>query len=161
MRLAFLALLFLGPTAFAQDAIHRCVAADGQSVFTDQPCQALNAVPAAPAPQPGALSNVDPTATSLAPTLCAADLDTLRQAVADAFAARDANRLGGITLWEGGRDDAVASLRQWAGLVRQPLLAVEGNEHDGLTVRTSGSGGSNEAHFGLRRRSGCLWLAPG
>jgi hypothetical protein len=161
MRLVFLALLFLVPKAFAQDAIHRCVATDGQSVFTDQPCEALGAQPAAPAPQPGAAANVDPTATSLAPTLCAADLDALRQAVADAFAARDANRLGGITLFDGGRADAVANLRQWAGLVRQPLLAVEGNEHDGLTVRTSGSGGSNEAHFGLRRRSGCLWLAPG
>ena len=161
MRLAFLALLLLSPTAFAQDAIHRCVAPDGQTVFTDQPCQALGAQPAAPAPQPGAAANSDPSATSLAPTLCAADLESLRQAVADAFAARDANRLGGITLFDGGREDAVASLRQWAGLVRQPLLAVEGNEHDGLTVRTSGSGGSNEAHFGLRRRSGCLWLAPG
>ncbi|HEY4144908.1 DUF4124 domain-containing protein [Pinirhizobacter sp.] len=160
MRLAFLCLLLLAPAAFAQDAIHRCVATDGQAVFTDQPCQALNARPAVPEPQAGAIS-VDPTATSLAPTLCAADLDTLRQAIADAFAARDANRLGGITLWEGGRDSAVADLRQWAALVRQPLLAVEGNEHDGLTVRTSGSGGSNEAHFGLRRRSGCLWLAPG
>src|ERR1700754_369417 len=119
MRLAFLALLFLSPAAFAQDAIHRCVAPNGQSVFTDQPCQALVAQPAAPVPQPGTAANADPTATSLAPTLCAADLDELRQAVADAYAARDANRLGGITLFESGRDDAVASLRLWAGLVRQ------------------------------------------
>jgi hypothetical protein len=160
MRVAFLLLLFLVPAAFAQDAIHRCVSADGQSVFTDQTCQALDAVPAAPAPLPGA-TTTDPSAATLAPTLCAADIGALRQAVADAFASRNANRLGGITLWEGGSQGAVADLRQWVGLVRQPLLAVEGNEHDGLTVRTTGSGGSNEAHFGLRRRSGCLWLAPG
>ena len=67
----------------------------------------------------------------------------------------------GIARKYSGQLACAANLRQWAGLVRQPLLAVEGNEHDGLTVRTSGSGGSNEAHFGLRRRSGCLWLAPG
>lgn len=159
--LALLALALLPLGAHAQ-SIHRCTGAAGQIIFSDQPCAAFNAQPTvpslAPAPAPGATAPV--------PTLCAATTAALRQAVAEAFALHDANRLAGLVLWQQ-RGAAQADIRQWAQLLREPLLDATGDGENAseIVVRTQsldGSGASRETHFGVRRQAGCAWLAaPG
>jgi hypothetical protein len=96
--------------------------------------------------------------------LCAKDVAGLREGIAQAFASRDANRIGGLILWNGyGSGGAVENIRNMESLVRQPLLAVEGNEAGGLDAVTSGPGNeaaTRRAHFSVVRDSGCLWLRP-
>jgi len=104
----------------AQTQIHRCIGADGNPVFTDQPCAALSATPLAHTPPP-ARENATPTPA----VLCATTSDALKRAVIDAFANRDANRLAGLMLWGGyGQHAAVADIRALQKIMREPLLDV-------------------------------------
>jgi hypothetical protein len=173
-----LILLVCAAPAAAQTAIHRCVGADGNALFTDQPCSALQATPLKPVAQP------DSTAV---PLLCAASLGALKQGVAEAFANHDANRMAGLMLWNGyGHGAAVADIRSLAAMMRESLLdfgrpgesmaatAVPGLDApagtagpvapapgDRLVLHTTGSDGSGKPHelrFTIVRRSGCLWL---
>jgi hypothetical protein len=106
--------------AIAQTQIHRCIGADGNPVFTDQPCAALSATPLAHTPPP-ARENATPTPA----VLCATTSDALKRAVIDAFANRDANRLAGLMLWGGyGQHAAVADIRALQKIMREPLLDV-------------------------------------
>ena len=161
--------------------IHRCVGANGTPVFTDRACSDLQATPTQPMPHapgggPPALSSAPP------PILCAANFAQLKQAVIDAFAIGDANRLAGLMLWDGeGHGAAVADIRALHALMRQPLvdigpdaptdpaLAESGTaafvpttgDWSGLVVRTAtadGSGVPHETRFTVARQSGCLWL---
>ena len=105
----------------AQTQIHRCLGADGNPVFTDQPCAALSATPLARTPPP-ARENAAPTPA----VLCATTSDALQRAVIDAFANRDANRLAGLMLWGGyGQHAAVADIRALQKIMREPLLDFE------------------------------------
>ncbi|HEY4294098.1 DUF4124 domain-containing protein [Luteibacter sp.] len=153
-----LVLLFAALPAAAQTVIHRCVGGDGSPVFSDQPCMSV-----------GAISLLPPSAssTSAGPTaglLCAKDMLELRDGLAQAFAARSANRVGGLILWNGyGSAGAVDNLRAMESLVRRPLVSLEGSEGAGIDAVTSVSGGDGEtrrAHFSVVRDSGCLWLRP-
>ena len=120
--LALLLLLSSLATApvIAQTQIHRCIGADGNPVFTDQPCAALSATPLAHTPPP-ARENATPTPA----VLCATTSDALQRAVIDAFANRDANRLAGLMLWGGyGQHAAVADIRALQKIMREPLLDV-------------------------------------
>jgi len=159
---ALLLLLFLALPAAAQTAIHRCVGADGRPVFSDQPCTSLGATSIMPATASSALA-ATPDGPS-AGLLCAKDLAELRDGVAQAFASRSANRIGGLILWNGyGSGGTVDSLRSMEALVRQPLVSLEGSEGGGIDAVTSGPGGdgsTRRAHFGVVRDSGCLWLRP-
>jgi hypothetical protein len=57
---------------------------------------------------------------------CAADLKQLKQAVIDAFAERNPNRLAGLTLWNGdGKDEVVADIRYFKRLMAHPLIEVK------------------------------------
>lgn len=105
--------------AAGQAGVHRCIGADGTPLFTDQPCAALNATPVQQAaPRPGSAAPSVPP-----PILCAATVAELRQSVADAFAARDPNRLAGLMLWGGyGRSAAVSDIRALGALMQRPLL---------------------------------------
>lgn len=104
--------------AIAQTPIHRCLGADGNPVFTDQPCAALQATPLARPP-----SAAPARAASTPAVLCATDTDALKRAVIDAFASRDANRLAGLMLWGGyGQRAAVADIRALQKIMREPLL---------------------------------------
>lgn len=129
MRLVFFLLLIsLSLCAHAQDGVHRCVDADGRPLFTDQPCAALNATPAAvpdTLPAPG-VTHAEPTlVVSPPPVLCAGSVGALKQSVLDAFGARDPNRLAGLMVWDGaGRQAVVASIRSLGALMRRPLLEV-------------------------------------
>lgn len=187
MRLPSLLLLFalsiIAAPAAAQTAIHRCVGSNGNPVFTDQPCAAMQASPVSRSPDPG-----DATAQSTPPMLCAATYDDLRQGVIDAFAYQDANRLAGLMLWGGyGHGAALADIHALASLVRRPLLDIGSPDdppprdaelpYDGtslppphppspsaptqLVLHTpdqAGSGVPRERRFELVRRAGCLWL---
>jgi hypothetical protein len=120
--LALLLLLSSLATApvIAQTQIHRCLGADGNPEFTDQPCAALSATPLARTPPP-ARENATPTPA----VLCATTSDALKRAVIDAFANRDANRLAGLMLWGGyGQHAAVADIRALQKIMREPLLDV-------------------------------------
>jgi hypothetical protein len=163
LRLSCLLLLSLAAfCARAQTPIHRCIGADGQPVFTDQPCASLQATPAASA-------SIAPPSLRPPAVTCAADADALRQAVIDAFADGDANRLAGLMLWAGYRKRAaVADIRALAALMQRPLLGIElaGTADDPAagtpalvvrTVATDGSGGE-ETRFAIETHSGCLWL---
>jgi hypothetical protein len=155
--IVLLLLLFVALPAAAQTAIHRCVGADGSPVFSDQPCANLGATSLLPV---AARSAAGPTAG----LLCAKDMAELRDGLAQAFAARSANRVGGLILWNGyGSASAVDNLRAMEALVRRPLVSLEGNEGAGIDAVTSmpgADGATRRAHFAVVRDSGCLWLRP-
>ncbi|MEO9080446.1 MAG: DUF4124 domain-containing protein [Rhodanobacter sp.] len=135
-----LCLLFLlrSTPAFAQTEIHHCIGAGGGAVFTDQPCAALNAT----AVSPITASNGGTPVPAPPPILCAADMDALRQSVIDAFARHDANRLAGLTLWDGyGQRAAISDIRSLSELVSQPLLGMDmpGQADGSSAAATSGS----------------------
>jgi hypothetical protein len=157
--IVLLLLLFIALPAAAQTAIHRCVGSDGRPVFSDQPCANVGATSLLPAPAASASSG-GPSAG----LLCAKDLAELRDGLAQAFAARSANRVGGLILWNGyGSAGAVDNLRSMESLVRRPLVSLEGDEGAGIDAVTSAPGGDGQtrrAHFGVVRDSGCLWLRP-
>jgi hypothetical protein len=162
--LALLLLLIVGP-AFAQTTIHRCIGTDGRPVFSDQQCTSIGATSIMPTtPAVASSSATDAPAGPTTGLLCAKDVAGLREGIAQAFASRDANRIGGLILWNGyGSGGAVENIRNMESLVRQPLLAVEGNEAGGLDAVTSGPGNeaaTRRAHFSVVRDSGCLWLRP-
>jgi len=183
-----LLLLLLPIHAMAQDAgIHRCIGADGNPLFTDQPCAALQATPVNPppaTPRPSTAMEASPLGTAAPPPVsCATSVAELRQGMTDAFAARDPNRLAGLMIWNGyGRDAVVASIRSLGTLMQRPLLDIgsggDGDDppapsgdggdtapprpaSDELIVHTAsndGSGVPRETRFSVVRRSGCLWL---
>lgn len=165
----------------AQAVIHRCVGANGTPVFTDRSCSDMQAVATHPAAGPA--DNGAPALSSAPPLiLCAANVAQLKQAVIDAFAAGDANRLAGLMLWGGeGERAAVADIRALHALMQRPLVeigpaastdtdpagsatassaAATGDPAE-LLVRTAASDGSgvpHETRFPVVRRAGCLWL---
>ena len=124
-----LLLLLLPLCAMAQDGIHRCIGADGNPLFTDQPCAALQATPvntppAATKPPVSQAVSTIPTTTP-PPVSCATSVAGLRQGMIDAFAARDPNRLAGLMIWNGyGRDAVVADIRSLGTLMQRPLLDI-------------------------------------
>jgi hypothetical protein len=108
----------------AQDApppIHHCVDAQGNAVFTDRSCAALQSTPmanTAPAPERHDFSEPPPM-------LCAGTAAALKQAVISAFASHDANRLAGFMLWGGdSHRAAIVEIRSLSRWVQQPLLGV-------------------------------------
>lgn len=183
--LALLLLLSLSAhvlPAQAQDAIHRCVDAHGNPLFTDQPCTSQQATPVQ---TPAATGNANPAMPDLPVPLqsCAGTAAELRQRVIDAFASRDPNQLAGLMLWHGyGHVSAIDDVRSLSRLVRQPLLEIHfGNETaddpataesagqpaaappaaasaDELQLRTSGGDGERSTRFAITRQAGCLWL---
>lgn len=118
--LYFILLIYVAP-AVAQSEIHRCVGADGNPLFTDQPCAALQASPVNPA----TAASTGGAPASPSPVLCAANLGELRQSVINAFASRDPNRMAGMMLWGGyGHGAAISDIRSLGALMKQPLLDV-------------------------------------
>ena len=101
-------------TPFAQAQVYHCIGAHGEPVFSGQPC-------GNPAP---ASSDVGAAANAFG-HVCAASPQELRQAITDAFAAHDVNRLAGLILWRG-MDQASArnTLRSLADWLKQPLTGV-------------------------------------
>jgi hypothetical protein len=192
MRLRIFLLLLCLPLAAAraQGDIHRCIGANGIPVFTDRVCSDVNASPLLP---PAAASSAPVSSTPVQPpppVLCASDTAHLKQAVIDAFADRNPNRLAAIMLWnDEGQQAVVADIRVFSQLMAHPLIGVtvEGESDAGddsdassgapasvppdnapahggsLLVRTEsedGSGATEQTRFDIVHRDGCLWLHP-
>jgi hypothetical protein len=166
LRALALLLLLIALPAAAQTTIHRCIGTDGRPVFSDQQCASIGATSIMPPAVPAAASSsgADTPAGPSTGLLCAKDVAGLREGIAQAFANRDANRIGGLILWSGyGSGGAVENIRNINALVHQSLVAVEGNEAGGLDAVTSAPGNeaaTRRAHFSVVRDSGCLWLRP-
>jgi hypothetical protein len=175
--------------ANAQGDIHRCVGADGRPVFTDRVCSDVNATPVLP---PASAATTTPVTTvgpaqQPPPVLCAADEAHLKQAVVDAFAVHNPNRLAGLMLWDGaGQQAVVANIRTFTRLMTRPLVDVDTesasatyDEEDGdssdmtsastaahggaLVVQTEsddGDGDTETTRFDIIHHAGCLWLRP-
>ncbi|TCV95962.1 hypothetical protein EC912_102310 [Luteibacter rhizovicinus] len=166
LRATFVIVLLCAPAiALAQNPIRRCIGTNGQPVFTDQPCSAMNATAAVPAPT-GTPAGNSSSAQPPLPMLCAKHVADLRQVIVDAFATREANRIGGVVLWDGyGSKSAVADIQVIGAMLRQPLVSVGGAGEDAdsaseIAVTTSDAGGSRTSRFGIVRQAGCLWLRP-
>jgi hypothetical protein len=192
MRLRIFLLLLCLPLAAAraQGDIHRCIGANGIPVFTDRVCSDVNASPLLP---PAASSSAPVSSTPVQPpppVLCASDTAHLKQAVIDAFAERNPNRLAAIMLWsDEGQQAVVADIRVFNQLMAHPLIGVtvEGESDAGgdsdapfgastsappdnapahggsMRVQTEsedGSGATEQTRFDIIHRDGCLWLHP-
>lgn len=192
MRLIAILLLVLLPIGAvrAQGDIHRCMGTNGVPVFTDRVCSDINATPVAPPAPTSSVSVVAPSGLPSQPpaVLCAADLKQLKQAVVDAFAVRNANRLAGLMLWDGdGQGAVVADIQLFNRLMAHPLIDIttgpasaastadtptasatstphpEPPEGEMLVVRTEaedGSGATQDTRFDVVHHDGCLWLHP-
>lgn len=182
----FTSLILLGvlltSTTHAQEsgqAIHRCVGAHGEIVFSGLPCAASGA---------SAQSNADTSSEpGGGPSVCPSSAAELRELVATAVERGDPNRVAGLLHWQGiGSGEATARLRSLRTLIRPPLLAIDagnGNgdpaaDHtpeeravdddafngtsppDSMRVRTGSgeTGGTHEQTFGIRVANGCYWL---
>lgn len=169
----------------AQGAIHRCVDANGNPVFTDRTCASQHATRVTPSAAVPTSHNAPPMPPA---TLCAATLPALKKAVIDAFAGRDPNRLAGLMLWGGYGHHAVVADIRWLGqLMQQPLLGIHvvGGDDDAgdapasttstagepsvvpstapaLVLSTSDAAGGPppQSTFPVVARAGCLWLRP-
>lgn len=159
------------PAARAQTAqpIFHCIGAQGEPVFSGEPCGTP-----APANDAGAATAMPAGTVSV----CAASPQALRQDIAAAFATRDVNRLAGLILWRGmHQGSAQATLGALATWLRQPLAGVTFDSGadpaagasaepppsataappTSLTIATGGGAG-NHRTFGLVETGGCWWL---
>lgn len=166
--------------------MNRCTDAQGQSVYTDRPCDSLGARSRLPPPAPaGATLQRDSLGAS-----CPRRLSELVQALHTAVGVGDVNRLSSLYLW-GAVSDAGAQriLGQLESVVRRPLVDVvpvyprqdadalpeqaqnpAAQESDpepppmrrpvGLRLEQTLPGSATRAAtvLGLRRQYGCFWI---
>lgn len=180
---ASLAGTLAAPAAPAQEApVYRCIGANGEPVFSGQPCSALQL--------PSESTSAATPETPVAPQshgFCAADTDELRARATEAINAHDANRLAALFLWEGMDGTAALSrLRELAAVVDGPVLGLQlegaAPASNGSTAAppagsapTSSAEGATallirrasdpwnavspeELRFPLVQRDGCWWL---
>lgn len=171
--LVFFALAFLARPACGT-GIHRCVAADGTPVFTDQPCSSLDDMPASSGTR-------GPWHVGSTPRFCPADRKALERRVVAAFRQHDPNALAGLMLWRGyAASMADDILRRLSHLVRQPLLGFVGEPAAAASIGPDppswtpvspsplppplvlelGDPMQASMSFAVVRRDGCLWLQP-
>lgn len=176
--LCLLVLVAYVPFARAQAAqpVYRCIGAHGEPVFSGQPC-------GTPAPVPATSTLVQGSASR---AVCAGSPQALRQAIADAFARHDVNRLSGLILWNGMDQNAArTTLHELSIWLQQPLTGIAvatatgppGADTAPLTPSTDesadASGGAalppgfdvstggidgTTRDFGLVESGGCWWL---
>lgn len=191
IRLSFLLLLLplwsVTSVAHAQSTrLNRCTDAQGQSVYTDRPCDSLGAQSRLPSPAPtGSTLQRDTLGAR-----CPRRLSELVEALRTGILSNDVNRLSSLYLW-GAVSDAGAQriLGQLESLARRPLvdvvpvyprqeqdasLALEqgdpvpGSEPGppaarhpvGLRLEQTlpGSVARASTVLGLRRQYGCFWI---
>lgn len=188
VALSLLLLLLLpGVCAIAQaqsTRLNRCTDPQGQSVYTDRPCDSLGAQSRRPPPAP---SGNAPQRDSLGSS-CPRRLSELVQALHTAVSIGDVNRLSSLYLW-GAVSDAGAQriLGQLESVVRRPLVDVvpvypqqELDENAGSAAQAAalesepavrrhpvglrleqtlpGSATRAATVLGLRRQYGCFWI---
>ncbi len=178
--LASLLLLVLGPASTRAQAdpgaLNRCVDAEGNAVYTDRACEALDARPARTAPpNPDTLP-----ANARVVRDCARTPDALVVAVEEALAAADGNRLAALYDWRG-RSDAAANvvMPRLEAIAASRFIeastahSAEGSDDAELAAEAAeappdrlrivhspdGLGTGETAEFRLVRAAGCWWFA--
>lgn len=189
---AVLSLLLVLLSAASIDAhaqstrLNRCTDAQGQSVYTDRPCDSVGAQSRRPPPPPaGSTLQRDSLGAS-----CPRRLSELVQALHDAVNTQDVNRLSTLYLWSAVSDaGAQRILGQLESVVRRPLVDVvpvyprqddEAQPDEGQSPAAQGSDPEQAAPrhpvglrleqtlpgsaaraatvLGLRRQYGCFWI---
>ncbi len=191
IRLSFLLLLLplcvLSSVAHAQSTrLNRCTDAQGQSVYTDRPCDSVGARSRVPPPAPSGNILQRDTLGARCPRRLSELVDALRNGIVS----NDVNRLSSLYLW-GAVSDAGAQriLGQLESLVRRPLVDVvpvyPGQGQDAVTDEGQGPAAQGSAPeptavrhpvglrleqtlpgsvarvstvVGLRRQYGCFWI---
>ncbi|WP_313440073.1 DUF4124 domain-containing protein [Stenotrophomonas sp.] len=167
--------------------LNRCTDAQGQSVYTDRPCDSVGAQSRRPPPPPaGSTLQRDSLGAS-----CPRRLSELVQALHDAVDTQDVNRLSTLYLWSAVSDaGAQRILGQLESVVRRPLVdvvpvyprqdqdvpleegqstAAQGSDPEepaaprhpvGLRLEQTlpGSAARAATVLGLRRQYGCFWI---
>ncbi len=166
--------------------LNRCTDAQGQSVYTDRPCDSVGAQSRRPPPPPaGSTLQRDSLGAS-----CPRRLSELVQALHDAVNTQDVNRLSTLYLWSAVSDaGAQRILGQLESVVRRPLVdvvpvyprqddeaqpdegqspAAQGSDLEpaaprhpvGLRLEQTlpGSAARAATVLGLRRQYGCFWI---
>ena len=166
--------------------LNRCTDAQGQSVYTDRPCDSVGARSRLPPPAPAGNTLQRDTLGAR----CPRRLSELVQALRTGIATNDVNRLSSLYLW-GAVSDAGAQriLGQLESLARRPLVdvvpvyprqdqapalaedqspAAQGSEPATATAQhpvglrleqtLPGSAARAATVLGLRRQYGCFWI---
>lgn len=179
MLMAFLVLspiaVLAAPTA-AISGLNRCIGADGSTIFTDRPCDTVDARPAPVAPATPSSTSADELPLA---RFCARIAKTLIQQVEAALASGDGNQLAALYDWRGSsnaganavmpRLEALAQSRVVAVTVAHSAersqdqeLAAEAAQAppDTLRIELGPDAQSNGgmAEFRIVRAAGCLWL---
>lgn len=187
LLLVLLPLCAMAHVAHAQSSrLNRCIDAQGQSVYTDRPCDSVGARSRLPPPAP--TGNTAPRDTLGA--RCPRRLSELVDALRNGILSNDVNRLSSLYLW-GPVSDASAQriLGQLESLARRPLVdvvpvyprqdqvavpeegqspAAQGSDPEppaarhpvGLRLEQTlpGSVARASTVLGLRRQYGCFWI---
>jgi len=189
---AVLSLLLVLLSAASIDAhaqstrLNRCTDAQGQSVYTDRPCDSVGAQSRRPPPPPAG-STLQRGSLGAS---CPRRLSELVQALHDAVNTQDVNRLSTLYLWSAVSDaGAQRILGQLESVVRRPLVdvvpvypqqddevqpdggqgpAAQGSDPGtpvarhpvGLRLEQTlpGSAARAATVLGLRRQYGCFWI---
>ncbi|WP_323162652.1 DUF4124 domain-containing protein [Stenotrophomonas maltophilia] len=177
----------MAPVAHAQSSrLNRCTDAQGQSVYTDRPCDSVGARSRLPPPAPSGNTAAPDTLGARCPRRLSELVDALRTGIVS----NDVNRLSSLYLW-GAVSDAGAQriLGQLESLARRPLVdvvpvyprqesdtvqeeaqspAAQGSDPEPPAVRhpvglrlertLPGSVARASTVLGLRRQYGCFWI---
>lgn len=160
------------------ERLSRCTDAQGQSVYTDRPCETVGARSRMPmaVPSPGNVADRDTLGAR-----CPRRLSELVGALRMAIGSDDVNRLSSLYLWRSASNtEALRILGQLEAIARRPLVdiaPVYPQVADVLSadVETTapqrvrpiglrleqvlpGSATPTRAIFGLRREYGCFWI---
>jgi hypothetical protein len=107
----------------AQAQVRRCVDARGVAVYTDRPCESMQAAPREAPPDASSGATLEP---GFAVRGCARRPQTLLNGVRAALEARDVNRLANWYHWTGtGSSAAKYLMDELEAIARRPLVSVE------------------------------------
>jgi hypothetical protein len=179
LLLLLLAIPLLCVARCAHAQIHRCIGAQGEPVFTDQPCGSaeLSVSVAGGGLDRDDQGNADDSprsSGSLIAATCPRSPEEVRDRIAVAFNDDNPSALAGLFDWRGfSHASADARLKDFDRWLKHPLVGVQftgavdpsGARPDdldyapvnpsGLTVLTP----SDTRSFGLAQRGGCWWLS--
>lgn len=117
-----LVLAWTPPPAAAQE-VRRCVDARGVAVYTDRPCNTVDALPREAPPDPAAGTSIE---EGFAVRGCARKPEQLLEGVRGALEARDVNRLANWYHWTGTGSGAARYLMDdLEAIAERPLVTVE------------------------------------
>ncbi len=115
--------LLLAAATPAQAQVRRCVDARGVAVYTDRPCESVQALPREAPPDVSTGATLEP---GFAVRGCARRPETLLKGVRAALEARDVNRLANWYHWTGtGSGTAKSLMDELEAIANRPLVSVE------------------------------------